>query len=432
MAPSRIEHRVHKRVLSDQQRRRDIALQRQADGRRNLQQHARQLAAGLSSGEREDADGEEEVIVEAEGGESHELEGVGGESSSSKEDLKDVGLRQGTRLKGSKAREWFSKQLMLPEWMIDIPPRLKTDWYVMSRPAGVRCVVVSSNGTTVSRQRNGRVLHFFPSALPNGARTRDVSSASSVFCILDCIFHEPDKTYYVLDVMCWRGYSLYDCTTEFRLFWMNSKLAETEACQPPSQYNRYRFSVLPVYECDLGGLQAAYSAPVPYTRDGVLFVNRHAHYVLGSTPLSLVWKDAACSPYPVDTDSKGNVCQYQQVVLALGDDGSVATSDDPPVVLGTMPRQFLEQNANHLKSGTCLRFNIGEQGLRIVDGRPVVADIHFQGVAGRIKTADTCNKILYQYAARRDPLTISHLIAAVESYDDHGDFSMMASNVGGS
>lgn len=60
----------------------------------------------------------------------------------------------------------------------------------MSRPAGVRCVVVSSNGTTVSRQRNGRVLHHFPSALPNGARTRDVSCASSVFCILDCIFHE--------------------------------------------------------------------------------------------------------------------------------------------------------------------------------------------------------------------------------------------------
>lgn len=60
----------------------------------------------------------------------------------------------------------------------------------MSRPAGQRCVVVSSHGTTVSRQRNGRVLHAFPSALPNGARTRDVSAASSVFCILDCIFHE--------------------------------------------------------------------------------------------------------------------------------------------------------------------------------------------------------------------------------------------------
>ncbi|BBN06619.1 snurportin-1 [Marchantia polymorpha subsp. ruderalis] len=426
MAPSKIEPRVHKRVLSDQQRRRDLALQRQQECRRNLQLHARRLAAGLSSGGEENEGGDEDVVEAEEFEESYEVEGEGGggESSSTKEDLKDLGLRQGTRLKGAKAREWFSKQLMLPEWMIDIPPRLKTDWYVMSRPAGVRCVVVSSNGTTVSRQRNGRVLHHFPSALPNGARTRDVSCASSVFCILDCIFHEPDKTYYVLDLMCWRGYSLYDCNTEFRFFWMNSKLAETDALKPASQYHRYRFSVLPVYECDVGGLQAAYSAPVPFTRDGIIFINRHAHYVLGSTPLSLLWKDSICSEYPVDTDSKGNVPQYQQVVLVLGDDGSLATSDDPPVVLGTMPRQFLEQHDQHLKPGTCLRFNVGDQGLRIVDGKPLFADIHFQGGAGRNKIADTSNKILYQYAARRDPLTISNLVAAVESTDDEGDFSM--------
>lgn len=76
--------------------------------------------------------------------------------------------------------------------------------------------------------------------------------------------------------MCWRGYSLYDCNTEFRFFWMNSKLAETDALKPASQYHRYRFSVLPVYECDVGGLQAAYSAPVPFTRDGIIFINRYS------------------------------------------------------------------------------------------------------------------------------------------------------------
>lgn len=62
--------------------------------------------------------------------------------------------------------------------------------YVFARPAGKRCFVVSSNGTTVSRLRNGSVLHHFPSALPNGARTKDVSGPAHVFCILDCIFHE--------------------------------------------------------------------------------------------------------------------------------------------------------------------------------------------------------------------------------------------------
>ena len=29
-----------------------------------------------------------------------------------------------------------------------------------------------------------------------------------------------------MDVMCWKGYALYDCTAEFRLFWLRGKLEE--------------------------------------------------------------------------------------------------------------------------------------------------------------------------------------------------------------
>lgn len=85
---------------------------------------------------------------------------------------------------------------------------------------------------------------------------------------------QPDQTYYVIDMVCWRGYSLYDCTAEFRFFWLNSKLAETGACNPPSLYHRYRFSVVPIYDCDLNGLQAAYAGALPYGKDGLLFYNK--------------------------------------------------------------------------------------------------------------------------------------------------------------
>ncbi|KAI3780255.1 hypothetical protein L2E82_10227 [Cichorium intybus] len=57
-------------------------------------------------------------------------------------------------------------------------------------PSGKRCFVVSSNGTTVSKLRNGSLLHRFPSSLPNGARTREGSRSAQSYCILDCIFHE--------------------------------------------------------------------------------------------------------------------------------------------------------------------------------------------------------------------------------------------------
>lgn len=33
----------------------------------------------------------------------------------------------------------------------------------------------------------------------------------SDYTILDCIYSEVDRTYYILDVMCWRGHPVYDC-----------------------------------------------------------------------------------------------------------------------------------------------------------------------------------------------------------------------------
>ena len=83
-----------------------------------------------------------------------------------------------------------------------------------------------------------------------------------------------DQTYYVIDMVCWRGYSLYDCTAEFRFFWLNSKLAESGACDAPSHYHKYRFNLVPAYNCDHNGLYAAYTEAAPYVKDGLLFYNK--------------------------------------------------------------------------------------------------------------------------------------------------------------
>lgn len=448
--------RVYKRnTISDQQKRRESALKRQNESRWDSQQHARRLAASalsLSSSSEEPAEvnlrQEEELHVLPEqplveptisAVNDHVDEDLPAQAKEEEEEddeeaastapnwkrLDDVCFQQATKLKGARARQWFAHQLMLPEWMIDIPPRLKSEWYVLPRPAGKRCLVVSSNGTTVSRLRNGRILHCFPSALPNGARTKSVSGPGQMFCILDCIFHEADQSYYVIDMICWRGYSLYDCSVEFRFFWLNSKLAETGACDPPSTYHRYQFHVVPIYDCDRAGLQDAYNGPLSYIRDGLLFCNRHAHYELGLTPLSLVWKDENCSQYLLDTDSNGIVPIQQHVVLELQEDGSVSTIDDPPVILASMPQQFLQQNEKHLKPGSLLRFAVGDQGLHIIDGKPLVADLHFQGAMTHARAfADSCSKILFQYAARHSPLTFEDLLSSVDLDDEESDTIM--------
>ncbi|CAI5497731.1 unnamed protein product [Closterium sp. Naga37s-1] len=374
------------------------------------------------------------------------------------------------------AREWYSQQLMLPEWMVDVPPRLASDWFVMPRPDGRRCLVVSANGTTVSRLRNGRILHRFPSHLPNGARAPGIAAGAHVYCILDCIFHEPNNTYYVLDVMAWRGYSLYDCTAEFRLFWLQTHLPQCGACDPPSHFHRFRFAPVPFFECHGQGLEAAYcgwqeagggaggageaggaveaggemggvegagvgaaegtgsaatvtggsangmvngasvstASQVEFTRDGLLFYNRHSHYTLGLSPLLLQWKDAACSRFVIDTDGSGKIPEQQQVVLLLAADGSLVTSDDPPVVFGSLPPHTLNDPSLHLRPNKLLRFAIGPGGLHLEEGRVGGADLLFQGTANQRRGgADSCSKILFQYSARHSPLTIQDIAAAV-------------------
>lgn len=94
----------------------------------------------------------------------------------------------------------------------------------MARPQGQRCLVIASHRRTVSRTRSGSVLHAFHSALPGGSQA--TCASADTYTILDCIYHAADQTYYVLDMMCWSGYLLYDCSAEFRNFWVQSKLAE--------------------------------------------------------------------------------------------------------------------------------------------------------------------------------------------------------------
>ncbi|KAL2934492.1 Snurportin-1 [Bienertia sinuspersici] len=402
--PTHEIRRAYKRpAISDQQKRRELSLLRQQQNRFDAQSHARRLASTLLSfnqppsssssssephciSEEHDEGDEGDEDVYEEDNDDDQLQ-----NGTQLNQIKDV--RQASKLRGQESRRWFARQLMLPEWMIDVPDCLTLDWFVLARPAGKRCFVVSINGTTVSRQRNGSVLHYFPSALPSGARTRENSGSAQSYCILDCIFHEMDQTYYVIDILCWRGYSLYDCNADFRFFWLNSKLSESGACKPPSHYHKYRFSPVPVYNCDQSGLLSAYTEKVPYVKDGLLFYNKHAHYQSGNTPLTLVWKDEKCSQYVIDTDSAGKVPSKQQVVLELQSDGKVTTSDDPPVVFGCLDQEFLLKSG--LSPGNLLRFSISDGGLTFVDGKLEKADLQYQDKPNRARAfADSYSKAI--------------------------------------
>jgi snurportin-1 len=157
----------------------------------------------------------------------------------------------------------------------------------------------------------------------------------------------------------------------------------------------YRFAMPPTQMCDADGLLAAYQAPQPFTRDGLLFVAKDGNYELGVTPLAMLWKDNACSqyvlaglhsvlgvrvitrtilavinccsdckitcekcqPYVLDTNQDGSTPERQKVVLALkADTGDVVTGDPQPVSLARLPAAFLA-SAGRVATAGLYKFN---------------------------------------------------------------------------
>jgi len=185
----------------------------------------------------------------------------------------------------------FADQLMLAEALHEVPSDCSDAWVAVPLPEhGIRCLVTAANGSTVARRANGHVISRFSSALPNGGApaASQHGKAKHAFCILDCILHEASATFWVRDVMCWKGYLLYDCDTDFRFFWRDTKLAETTAATRdagPHGTNPYAFVALPSYPATREGLQAALAVP---HAAAIALYHRQALYTFGETPTPLV------------------------------------------------------------------------------------------------------------------------------------------------
>lgn len=150
-------------------------------------------------------------------------------------------------------RRSYACQLNNPEWLIDPPMDLllciyitiinHIGWYVLPRPEGIRCLVIANHGITISRTKNGSVLHRFRSDLPGGHIFVPGKDAGEDKCILDCIYCYNNKVYYILDVLEWKDNYYCEFETQFRFYWINTKYDELNL-NIVSKTNEYEFSVL--------------------------------------------------------------------------------------------------------------------------------------------------------------------------------------------
>jgi len=179
----------------------------------------------------------------------------------------------------------YKNQLMLSEWLVEVPEDLSSNWILVLCPEGRRNCVIASNGLTKVYSRSGKLVKKFPSNLPGGSRNQ---SRRNKYSILDCIYSEKEKIFYILDMMCWDGYQYYDCDTEFRLSWVQQKFIENkDVLMDNSRTNPYRFIPLPIYECTRDSISKALNSKLPFedNLDGLLIYHKHVHYIPGYTPL---------------------------------------------------------------------------------------------------------------------------------------------------
>uniref|UniRef100_A0A1A8L2U6 Snurportin-1 n=1 Tax=Nothobranchius pienaari TaxID=704102 RepID=A0A1A8L2U6_9TELE len=251
-------------VLEQSERRRRF-LDLQKSKRLNYVNHARHLADGNWTGADSDEGEDMDKQQDSQQGQDNETE------------------LEGMELERRKLPKHYANQLMLSEWLVDVPAELHTDWLMVVCPVGKRSLIVASKGSTAAYTKSGYCVNRFPSLLPGGNRHN--SAMGKDYTILDCIFSEVDRTYYILDVMCWRGHPVYDCPTEFRFYWLQSKVQETDGLSEVAKRNPFRFVSLQSLDCSCASIQKALAAEYSFSVDGLLFYHRQTHYTPGSTPL---------------------------------------------------------------------------------------------------------------------------------------------------
>uniref|UniRef100_A0A158Q7J7 Nucleolar protein 6 n=1 Tax=Elaeophora elaphi TaxID=1147741 RepID=A0A158Q7J7_9BILA len=265
--PRFLQYKYVGRAEVSQEKRRQEFLRRQKEARFDYANHARKLAMNEFD---ENVNDEEEEEMDA--------------AMSSKNSKKGNRKRNHNR---------YADELMLSEWLVDIPESLSKDWICIPCPVGKRCLVVASNGVTTAYSKSGFLITQFHSYLPGGnhpCRGEWINMEeldlvlSGTYTLLDCVF-DAKSTFYCLDMIAWNSVTVADSDFDCRLFMMNSRITENENFREVSKQIPYRFVCLPYCRCEHNSMEEMMRRDFDFEIDGILFYHASVHYLKGQSPL---------------------------------------------------------------------------------------------------------------------------------------------------
>ncbi|CAL2034936.1 unnamed protein product [Caenorhabditis brenneri] len=173
----------------------------------------------------------------------------------------------------------YADQLMLSEWLVDIPETLSVDWTMVMSPIGKRCLVVASRGLTTAYNKAGRQVGQFQSRLPGG----NSRSKHQSYTIVDCIYS--NQVYYLLDLLSWNSHDYAENPYDFRQFMLKSKLDEMPELGIPTAGFRNTFVPVPSCPCSSEQMTELMKTNISWRLDGLLFYHNSVVYEPGQSSL---------------------------------------------------------------------------------------------------------------------------------------------------
>ncbi|KAK9887649.1 hypothetical protein WA026_023728 [Henosepilachna vigintioctopunctata] len=181
------------------------------------------------------------------------------------------------------------------EWLTEIPEDFPDDWLVKFCPKGSRRLVLCKERTTKVFDKYGIFQWEFQSNIPGGGGHPEFSCSTPGLTVLDCVYHNPTGTFFILDVIIWNGASLLNCDAEMRHYFIRSKYLENPEYFEEYDEDSFRFEVAYDYGADPSNISLHLSQYDTYCNvacEGVLFYHRESPYISGSTDREVekMWK----------------------------------------------------------------------------------------------------------------------------------------------
>jgi hypothetical protein len=129
----------------------------------------------------------------------------------------------------------YATRFQVPGWLIVIPNDF-SDYLLALKPSGKRVLMFINGSKVISREKSGHTLHEFWS---------EYAGKSAMTTILDAIFNAQSQTYYIMDVIQWKGNYLTAESALFRQNWLASNLPKVQLSNGQCPFS---FQIVPVYQ----------------------------------------------------------------------------------------------------------------------------------------------------------------------------------------